>query len=77
MYIVYPKSPCGQSPNPLAVNPNSAITQIQIPSPQGGLGIIVRCIGNRPYTLVTLEPVRSLVLGTLYPPSHALYPRYF
>jgi len=26
--------------NLLAVNPNSAITQIQIPSPQGGLGIV-------------------------------------
>jgi len=42
MYAVYPKSPYGQSPNPLTVNPNSAVTQIQIPSLQGDLGIMDR-----------------------------------
>jgi len=38
--------------------------------------ILLWCIRNRPCILVILEPVRSLVLGTVYPPSYTLYPRY-
>jgi len=38
--------------------------------------ILLRCIGNLLYILVIPEPVRSLVLGIVYLPSHALYPGY-
>jgi len=38
--------------------------------------ILLKCIGNLLYILVTPEPVRSLVLGTVYLPSYTLYPGY-
>ena len=57
MHAVYPKSPYGQSPNPLAVNPNSAVTQIQIPSPQGVLGLWIGGLGIVDRLTLDLAPL--------------------
>ena len=38
--------------------------------------ILFGCIGNRLCILVILESVYTLILGTVHPPSYALYPEY-
>jgi len=38
--------------------------------------ILLRYTKNRLYILVTLEPVYTSILGTVYPPSYTLYPKY-
>jgi len=66
---------CSSAGSPTYIRPGNVFEYALIPGKY--TYILLRCIGNRPCTLVTLEPVRSLVLGTSCPPSYALYPGYF